>query len=663
MNDNVSATGTGKSLSIICGALTWLKHHEQKRIDDLKEKLEAKSADGNEAAEDPDDWIAAASKKMEEQDQKREIKMELDFLIQKEEKIRELKRRRQTIQRSEVQKVDADFDELFKDAKEVQDAVRKELSAMKSGIDPADQEHILDDYLSDDEDGDADDRFLDLEEEKQDYSLRVRKPRYFGSQFHKSVFQIYFCSRTHSQLSQFVKEVQKTKFAEDIRLVSLASRANMCINESVKKLQGSSLINEKCLELQKKKSKTTAKDENSRPVKRQRNKSGSSCPFYKSAAINDLRDQALLEVQDIEQLVNTGLEMKACPYYASRKAVEDAQVVVVPYNTLLHKSTREICGLQLKGSVVIVDEAHNLLDTISHIHSSEVTSVHLSQAKAQLTAYLKRYKAHLKAKNLLYVKQISFILNKLLAILESKSSSAAAKLVDRADFLIEAEVFNINLYKLIRYMEKSRISHKLQGFSKHIKDEDANKPKEVKKGVSAFLKTLGNSSTSADKNSEATEKSDPTSTNSPLLLILGFLQALSNTKSDLRVLVDPGKKLKVVLLNPASQFTDLVKECRSIIVAGGTMQPVSEFRDQLFVSAGGDADNVKHFACGHVVTGDKVLPIVIKSGPTGKKLDFSFQFRDLGDTMAELSRTLINVCNIVPGGVVVFFPSYDYESR
>lgn len=49
------------------------------------------------------------------------------------------------------------------------------------------------------------------------------------------------------------------------------------------------------------------------------------------------------------------------------------QVVVVPYNTLLHKNTRKACGINVTGSVIIIDEAHNLLDTISHIHSSEVT--------------------------------------------------------------------------------------------------------------------------------------------------------------------------------------------------------------------------------------------------------------------------------------------------
>lgn len=39
-----------------------------------------------------------------------------------------------------------------------------------------------------------------------------------------SLEQIYYCSRTHSQLAQFVHEVQKSPFGKDTRLVSLGSR-------------------------------------------------------------------------------------------------------------------------------------------------------------------------------------------------------------------------------------------------------------------------------------------------------------------------------------------------------------------------------------------------------------------------------------------------------
>lgn len=40
--------------------------------------------------------------------------------------------------------------------------------------------------------------------------------------------------------------------------------------------------------------------------------------------------------------------------------------------------------------------------------------------------------------------------------------------------------------------------------------------------------------------------------------------------------------IKFLLLNPAVHFIDVVKECKAVVVAGGTMQPVSRsFLDQM----------------------------------------------------------------------------------
>ena len=53
----------------------------------------------------------------------------------------------------------------------------------------------------------------------------------------------------------------------------------------------------------------------------------------------------------------------------------------------------------------------------------------------------------------------------------------------------------------------------------------------------------------------------------------------------------------------------------------------------------------------------------MQNGPSGKLLDFSFQNRDQISTLDELGRCLSNICNMIPGGLVVFFPSYAYEAK
>ena len=140
------------------------------------------------------------------------------------------------------------------------------------------------------------------------------------------------------------------------------------------------------------------------------------------------------QVQDIEQLVVTGKEARACPYYGVRRALPAAQVswvkgwdsivsgvfcvcvcvcmcfvcvcvfcvcvcvcvlcvyvcvcvslqlVVLPYNTLLHGPTREAVGVSVRGNVVIIDEAHNLLDTISSVYSIRLSGGHVSGGVGQ----------------------------------------------------------------------------------------------------------------------------------------------------------------------------------------------------------------------------------------------------------------------------------------
>ena len=147
--------------------------------------------------------------------------------------------------------------------------------------------------------------------------------------------KIFYCSRTHSQLTQFADELRRVKMLpaiapdplnrgnsdtdagvgleEEFKHLTLGSRKNLCINPKVKRLGSATAINERCLELQQPGTPVDCK-----------------CSYLPTketeAVINDFRDHALSRIQDIEDLGKLGTRLGICPYYASRPAIRPCEV-------------------------------------------------------------------------------------------------------------------------------------------------------------------------------------------------------------------------------------------------------------------------------------------------------------------------------------------------
>nr|XP_033807933.1 ATP-dependent DNA helicase DDX11 isoform X2 [Geotrypetes seraphini] len=689
-----SPTGTGKSLSLICGALTWLRDFEEKKKHEESQVLATLNTQENRgekqgpALQSPSTAVTDSQHATVEPDwitQFVQSKLERDMVDRlKEEQIKRKKREERLEQiRHNVQlkytckRKRADDDEVAHLLQLSKHMLSSESPEMPDSLDYNEEELILAEYESDEEKK----KGPRLEEDMEDLE-------------EEHVTKIYYCSRTHSQLAQFVHEVQKSPFVKDIRLVSLGSRQSptsdspvynfrgtsgvaksLCVNEEVRRLGAMQLINDTCMEMQK--NKYEKKSEESEGKKRQ-HKSRAVCPFYSYEQMQFLRDEALVEVKDIEQLVSLGKKAKACPYYGSRFAIPAAQLVVLPYQMLLHGSTRKASGIKLKDQVVIIDEAHNLIDTITCIYSSEVSGSQLCQAHSQLLQYMERYRNHLKAKNMMYIKQILFVLEKFVFRLGGNVnrnpntkdiSEAGTKLQSINDFLFESQIDNINLFKIQRYCAKSMISRKLFGFLEKYGGTavvQTNKEDQKTAGFHRFLQGL-HQKTGEETAITLDETGQPRMA-SPLMHIEGFISALTNANQDGRVILNRQgtvgqSTLKFLLLNPAVHFAEVVKECRSVIIAGGTMQPVSDFKEQLLLSTGVSAERIVEFECGHVIPPNNILPIVLCSGPSNQQLEFTYQTRDLPHMMDETGRILSNLCNVVPGGVVCFFPSYEYEKK
>jgi chromosome transmission fidelity protein 1 len=124
--------------------------------------------------------------------------------------------------------------------------------------------------------------------------------------------------------------------------------------------------------------------------------------------------QILSKVLDIEDLITTAKSVKACPYYATRKAAKDAQLILLPYNTILHSGTRAGVGLSIdRDSVLLLDEAHNLIDSISNMYSAQITLQQLQDCHNGLKLYTKKYLSRFNPQNLLHYKQLTFIVKNL----------------------------------------------------------------------------------------------------------------------------------------------------------------------------------------------------------------------------------------------------------
>nr|XP_035948319.1 ATP-dependent DNA helicase DDX11 isoform X3 [Halichoerus grypus] len=635
-----SPTGTGKSLSLICGALSWLRDFEQKKHQEEARLLETGTvplSDGQEqplslsssCKETPDtlrpvgepDWVTQFVQKKEERDL-------VDRL--KEEQVRRKKREERLQQIRHNAQLKYAAKRMRQEEEEMERVLRLSREALAAGAgaepweQPAGEEDlVLAEYESDEEKGAA----SGVDEDEDD-----------------------------------PEEEHVTK--------------NLCINEDVKTLGSAQLINDRCMEMQRSKHEKSRAEEEK--PKRRRQERRATCPFYGYEQLQLLRDQVLVGVKDIEQLVALGKEARACPYYGSRSAIPAAQLVVLPYQMLLHAATRQAAGIRLQGQVVLIDEAHNLIDTITGIHSAEVSGSQLCQAHSQLLQYMERYGKRLKAKNLMYIKQILYLLEKFVTVLggnikqnpnTQSLSETGTELKTINDFLFESQIDNINLFKVRRYCERSMVSRKLFGFTERYGTVLApSREHPTLAGFQHFLQSLQPTVTQTSVTPVEEGEARMPRPASPLMHIESFLAALTTANQDGRVILSrqgslSQSSLKFLLLNPAVHFAQVVKECRAVVIAGGTMQPVSDFREQLLACAGVEAERVVEFSCGHVIPPDNILPLVICSGPSSQQLEFTYQKRELPQMMDETGRILCNLCTVVPGGVVCFFPSYEYQRQ
>ncbi|KAM3967337.1 ATP-dependent DNA helicase DDX11 [Aphomia sociella] len=664
-----SPTGTGKSLSICCGAIQWLKDNDQRHVKNLENDIENLKLELNNKT-NSDDWLQEEYEKIKKNQELVAMQTKMNKIKERIDKYNEMKLRVSKLSLNN-KNVQSYFNKIDKDKKVID---KENITEEKKKEE--DDDLVLDEYEAEE----------DEKDESGDEEVENKE----------DILKIFIGSRTHSQLSQFVGEIKRTVFKEDTRVVTLASRQHYCINTDVAKLKNVNLINERCLDLQKSKSKSTAVDADGRAVKKSKSKSCSACPYFNQTNISKLKEKMLVDIMDMEDLVKSGKELKACPYYASRAAIDDAEIVLMSHAGVASSGARAGISLNLNNNILILDEAHGLPGALENANSAPLSERDLSSVRTCLQFYVNKYSSRLSSKNLLLLNQMSFIVGKLLGLLKSRNTNRSTQdeksIYTLEDFVVKAEIDHMNFRPIVEFCRKSRLAPKLHSFSMRysqeaLEEENEKNNSNKKSTFQKFLenikkdkdlnkssnKLVGKNAVNEESKLESIEtKQDvksqhttlETSAGTGLYKIMEFLELLCDRSENGRVLAQSGDhhagQLKYLLLNPTEHFAEVVKQCRSVILAGGTMEPVSEFLELLTGSCS-HSDRVKIVKCDHVVPKENVLGICVTKGPSKLALNFGYENRMSKNLLDEVGHILRNVCNLVPGGVVCFLPSYTYE--
>jgi len=397
---------------------------------------------------------------------------------------------------------------------------------------------------------------------------------------------------------------------------------------------------------------------NDRCAELQQSKSKEKCPFVPNADnlpnTHKFRDATLATVPDIEDMFRLGKTLQVCPYYASRTAIPGAEIVTLPYPLLLQKSARDALGIKLEGNVVIIDEAHNIMDAVSNVYAAEIRLAELRKARQLLGIYVKRFGKKLKGENRVLVAQVARVVDSLSEWMDGALKAKAEQGIVDPNLLLKAKgADQLNLFQLIKYVQQSKLAFKVESYATHIETDaapDVQKASSVPKAVS-----------------------------SPVLhTLVAFLTALTNLSSEGRVFFEklpgtpPDIKLAYLLLSPTHAFSSIASSARAVILAGGTMSPFDDYKAHLFPSL--PPEKITTLSCGHVIppsnlcvwtlASTKPTPIAGRAGPpaaaTSDAFEFSFQRRGDKAMIRQLGLAILNICTVVPDGVVVFFPSYGY---
>ncbi|XP_048873948.1 regulator of telomere elongation helicase 1 [Brienomyrus brachyistius] len=462
--------------------------------------------------------------------------------------------------------------------------------------------------------------------------------------YYTDIPKIIYASRTHSQLTQVVNELKNTSYRP--RVCVLGSREQLCINPDVMKQESNHIKVHMC----------RAKI------------SSHSCIFYNNVEEKCTDKELANTILDVEDLVKAGNKQRVCPYYLTRSLKQQADIIFMPYNYLLDAKSRRAHNIELKGTVVIFDEAHNVEKMCEESSSFDLTPYDLASAIETVDKVLveqareagrgdvtqdfnvESLNSELKL-NISTVAKIKQILLDVEAVIDSFEVTSEKGITKPGSFIYE-----LFQKAQLTFNTKPAILEALEQIIGYL----AGRP-----GI--FLNTSGLQKLADIIQlvfaADSLEGSAGLEENTKQFKVHIHKDTSSHKRKNADIWASSSSKKQGNILSywcfcPGFGMQELVRQgVRCIILTSGTLAPLSSFTSEMQIRFPVRLENP------HVIQQDQIFVTIIEKGPDSVQLTSAFDRRFDPGNMASLGNTVVNLARVIPHGLLVFFPSYPVMDK
>ncbi|XP_065085452.1 regulator of telomere elongation helicase 1 homolog [Ochlerotatus camptorhynchus] len=454
--------------------------------------------------------------------------------------------------------------------------------------------------------------------------------------------KIVYASRTHSQLTQVMQEMKNTSYSF-MKGVVLGSRDQLCIHPEVSKEDGNSVKTNLC------KAKVQSR----------------TCSFYSRVESCKERPEVVGHaITDIEDLVKVGTKVRACPFFLSKELIESADILFMPYNYLLDPKARKANNLEISNTIIILDEAHNVEKMCEESASTQIKSSDIALCIDDVTSIMKvmdnsvaipeddESKKDFTIDDLALLKEMLLQLEKTvddIPVMFSQGGNTFAGTyifdifekanIKEGNYHIIAQLLDNIIQYIATITEKNNFVRRgggLQILADVLSIIFAGSGPEYRASIDKCYKVHIEIEEQRKNRGNVKQADGWTATK----------QLVPSVKANAKV-------LSFWCFNPGFGMRQLLgRNARSIILTSGTLAPLKPLISELDIPIAVRLENP------HIIDGSQVCVKIVGQGPDKESLNSSYGNRDNPKYIQSLGRTILSFCPIIPGGLLVFFPSY-----